>query len=121
MNYVIRSYEKLFQTCAKVALATVLTATAITSCRSLPARTNGDPAKYARVEDHPDYERVEKRLHEAYEEAASHLNKRQRTVLEREQLKWASEREKERGNPDAFIADTEQNIRNLAGNYDGPY
>jgi hypothetical protein len=42
-------------------------------------------------------------------------------VLERDQLKWAREREKERGDPDAYIADTEQNIRNLAGNYDGPY
>ena len=101
-------------------LPTALTASVFASCRSLPATTNKDWVGYARVEDHPDYDWVEKRLHGAYQEAASDLDKQRRAVLESEQSKWLSDREKERADPDAFIADTEQRIRNLAGNYDGP-
>jgi uncharacterized protein YecT (DUF1311 family) len=114
-------FKKLIYNPATVALVTGLAATASTSCSFLATKTKSDPVRYARVEDYPEYEALEKRLHEAYEEAASRMNKQQRTVLEKDQKEWASEREKERGNPDAFIADTEQNVRNLSGYYDEPY
>jgi hypothetical protein len=91
----------------------------LTSC-SPPIVQTSPPTKYTSLEEHPDFQRVKKRLNEAYGEAIAHASGDQRVILERNFREFSVEREKLRSDPDAYIAATQQEIRYLAGNYDEP-
>ena len=87
------------------------------------ASAPADPSaqnKNARLEDHPDYARVEKSFDEAYHEAIAQANPHQRAIFENEHARWLLEREKLKEDPETYIAYTEQEIRYFAGYYDEP-
>jgi hypothetical protein len=74
----------------------------------------------AKLEDHPDYARVEKRFDEVYHETIAQANPHQRAVFEKEHKRWFLDREKMKNDPDTYVAYAEQETRYFAGNYDEP-
>jgi hypothetical protein len=88
-------------------------------CVSLAADPSTQNSR-ARLEDHPDYARVEKRFDEVYHEAIAQANPHERAVFENEHAWWLLERETLENDPDTYIAYTEQEIRYFAGYYDEP-
>src|ERR1700742_3547199 len=97
----------------------MLAPTLLVGCASLAADPDTHD-KRAILEDHPDYSWVGKHLDEVYQEAISHAIPDQRSVFTKEHVRWFLEREKLENDPDTYIAYSEQEIRDFAGNYDEP-
>jgi hypothetical protein len=106
-------FERQFMWCGTFA------ATFFALCVCLAADPSAQNKK-ARLEDHPDYARVEKRFDEVYHEAIAQANPDQRAVFEKEHARWLLDREKLKEDPETYIAYTEQEIRYFAGYYDEP-